>query len=295
MRPESIDKNRLVSSVFTQGRHHHAYKFHLIHAARVIISCLCLICMGGWATAQEVPVITGEAKFDGAAPLLDWPRDYGRKNPNLEEPSANILFDLHAQIRECDIALSTSGNFHMALLDLWKEEFLPSFPEDAPIGNWMYTTSPPISVEQLQEGHVQFGNFLGACPVQVAGGPGRVMNKLKDMGVVEGDPLPLLSNYGNVLLVKKGNPKNIQSIWDLGREDVTVVTSNPVTEAGSFSNYRDSIYHIALNDPEPPEGMTAEKLFDRVFNGATGREGKWVSGARIHHREAPWSIAYGQA
>jgi hypothetical protein len=41
--------------------------------------------------------------------------------------------------------------------------------------------------------------------------------------------------------------------------------------------------------------MTAVMLFDNLFNGTSRDELKWLSGARIHHREVPWSVAYGRA
>ena len=41
--------------------------------------------------------------------------------------------------------------------------------------------------------------------------------------------------------------------------------------------------------------MTAKNLFDSIFNAVSGDPEKWLSGKRIHHREIPWSIAYGKA
>jgi hypothetical protein len=41
--------------------------------------------------------------------------------------------------------------------------------------------------------------------------------------------------------------------------------------------------------------MTAEKLINIIFNGQSHDKYKWLAGARIHHRDLPWSIAYGRA
>ena len=41
--------------------------------------------------------------------------------------------------------------------------------------------------------------------------------------------------------------------------------------------------------------MTPESLFDAIFNSREGDPWKWLSGTRIHHREVPWSVAYGKA
>ena len=59
-------------------------------------------------------------------------------------------------------------------------------------------------------------------------------------------------------------------------------------------NYRDAIYNIALNS-KAPAGMTAERLVDLVFNGESKDPNKWLAGARIHHRDEPWSVAHGHA
>ncbi len=75
-----------------------------------------------------------------------------------------------------------------------------------------------------------------------------------------------------------------------------MVTPNPEMEPGSFKNFAGSIYNIAKNDKFKPKGMTAEKLFNRIFNSSQkqcvkNNNCKWVSGKRIMHREQPWAIA----
>lgn len=69
----------------------------------------------------------------------------------------------------------------------------------------------------------------------------------------------------------------------------------PTLETGAFETYAKSIYGIASNDPKPPKGWTAEKLIEVLYNGAGAAKNKWLAGARIHHRDVPWSVAYGNA
>ncbi len=257
----------------------------------------------------ELPELLGKPIIDTPV-LLDWPLDIEPTTPDLSEPTSNRIFDLHARVSDCDntnIVLSTAGNYHMALRDLWYDQFLPS-NEDL-VGNWYYTTSPPISPEQIQNKTLTFGNVRLECLPSVAVGPAGLMQTLKKLDVIVGEPVPVIRNYGNVILVKKGNPKKINSIWDLGRADIKVVTSNPDSEKGSFTNYSESIYNIAANDPYPPSNWTAEKLYNVIFNNTlpvkddglnkfndkSRYSQKWLSGKRIHHREVPWSVAYGQA
>ena len=239
--------------------------------------------------------------------LLAWPDDFPAENPNLSEPTSNRLADFHGEFNDCDIVLSTAGNYHMALRELW-QIYLHTYVDDLDIRNWFYTTSPPVAAAQIPNGVVQFGNMNARCRPQVAVGPGAHINQLKALGVTEGAAVPIIKNQGNVILVKKGNPKHIQSIWDLGRKNVTVVTPNRI-EGGSFNNFTSTVYQVAAADPNPPAGKTAEGLFNSIFNTGNqcddadsdsdsdddGCRPKWVSGKRIMHREIPWAIYSGHA
>lgn len=250
-----------------------------------------------------VPKITGKPKIV-SPDLLEWPSDFNQETPYLTEPTSNRLSDLHGQVKNCDIVLSTAGNYHMALKELWNDVYLKTYSNGLNIGTWYYTTSPPISPQQIPNEIVQFGNMNMNCRPQVAAGPGKLIKKLQKMGVTDGKPIKFLKNQGNVILVKKGNPKNIKSVWDLGRSDITLVTPNPNLEPGSFGNFSGSIYNIAKQDKRPPKGMTADKLFNKIFNGdqsgcstidGANNKCKWVAGKRIMHREQPWAVYSGNA
>jgi hypothetical protein len=244
------------------------------------------------AQAADVPAITGKGAVD-APPLLNWPSDaVGAKEIDLTEPTANTATDLHAQMRSCDLVLSTAGNYHMALKEVWSL-FVTRNQDVA--GNVFYTTSPPVAFDQLKRESVQLGNFRSTCRPSVVVAPPKHIEKLKEAGLVEAGPWPVFENRGNVILVKKGNPKGIKSVWDLGRKGVRVVFPNPDYEKGAFGNYSGTIYQVAKNDPHPPKGQTAESLFDSIFNGKSGDPYKYLIGSRIHHREVTWSVAYGKA
>jgi len=238
------------------------------------------------------PNITGKPVIISPEHLLNWPSDFKKTAPNLTEPTSNRLNDLHGELGGCDLVLSTSGNYHMALKEIWQKDLV----KRSLIKNWFYTTSPPISPDQATTKTVQFGNLSLNCNPNVAVGPKKIINRLKKANLTVGEPVKIIKNQGNVILVKKGNPKNIKSIWDLGRKDVTVVTPNPLSERGSFGNFSNTIYNIALNDLTPPKNMNATKLFNSIFNtdqkkcDVILKTCKWVSGKRIMHREQPWAI-----
>jgi hypothetical protein len=240
----------------------------------------------------EAPQITGKPVIDAPA-LLEWPPDQGLLTPNLNDPTANVLNDVHAQISSCDLVLSTEGNFHPALRDIWPR-YLAKF-KDQPLVNWLYTTSPPIAYEQLAHGVVQVGNLSVTCRPAVVIASRQVVEKLVKAGYTESSPIPLLQDRGEVILVKKGNPKGIHSVWDLGREGVRLVTPNPGLEPGAFANYSATIANIAAQDPHPPKGMSAERLVNLIFNDGSRDPDKWLAGPRIHHRDLPWSVAFGKA
>jgi hypothetical protein len=224
---------------------------------------------------------------------LEWPYDGGVVTPNLNDPTSNSLNDFHAEISSCEIVLSSEGNYHPALKDIWPI-FLARF-KDHPPKNWFYTTSPPVFASQLHDQVIQFGNLYATCRPQLVVGSEKVIKQLEVAGYTEGPPYPLYKDRGSVILVKRANPKEIRVVWDLGRDDVQYVSPNPALEPGAFSNYVGTIYNIAQNDPDLPKGMTTEKLIDTIFNGASRNPNKWLASPRIHHRDIPWSIAHGRA
>lgn len=241
-----------------------------------------------------MPGITGSPTID-APQLLYWPMDAQAGLPDLTESTANRLTDLHGEIGDCkdvDLVLSTAGNYHMALRDLWRDLLLPAYGDQ--IKNWYYTTSPPIAIDQIVNKQVAFGNLSLRCVPQVVVAPVPVIQRLQSLGLTEGAAFPVFKNRGNVLLVKKGNPKHIETVWDLGRADVRVVLPHRTLESSTFDNYSGTIYNIAANDQYHPHGWTAEHLFNSIFNNKAIKH-KWLSGGRIHHREVPWSVAYGRA
>jgi hypothetical protein len=218
-----------------------------------------------------MPEVTGRPVID-APQILEWPTDLETVIPHLNDPTSNVLFDLHGVVSCCDLLLSTEGNYHPALRDIW-----------------------PIAFDQIKNQGVQLGNLHITCRPSVAVANKAAMGKLVKAGYTEGRLVPLYRDRGAVILVKRGNPKHIQSVWDLGHNDVRLVTPNPEMEAGAFGNYLGTLYGIAANDTHPPEQITADSLIGSIFNGIGDDPYKWLAGARIHHRDLPWSVAYGKA
>ncbi len=262
------------------------------------------------AQSVTIPEITTEPVVLGQK-TLKWPQEGGLDQipdrpfdyPDLTG-QANIVDDWHMQTSadDWDLLVSTSGNFYRFLNVFYRQVYLPDNPVVA-AGQWGYSTSPPVSLHQLENGgRLSIGNMeIRGIPMVVMG-PKPIMNGVVNGGYNDGEPVKILSNFGNVLLVRSGNPQNIQNIWDLGRENVRVVTSNPETEAGSFGNYSSSVFHIAFREVEADTGdiaianRRASNLFNQIFNPKNNaRRQKWVVGDRIHHRDVPQALANGEA
>lgn len=209
--------------------------------------------------------------------------------PNLTEPTANMSQDVHMNVDKADLAISTAGNYHMALRDLFYGIYLPANPQ---VKTWVYTTSPPIIVDQLAQGRMSMGNItVSQRPMVCVAGGGTISAMIPSDK--DGARQQVFRNYGNVILVKAGNPRHIDCIFDLGKPNIRVVTPFPGLESEAFNNYASSLYNIAFNEASEAE---AEDLFNDVFNNPhQNYKHKWLSGTRIHHREVPWSIAFGRA
>ena len=269
-----------------------------------------LVTWSAQAQSVTIPEITTEPVVLGQKTLI-WLREGGDDIipqrpfdfPDLTG-QANVLDDWHMQTStdDWDLLVSTAGNFHRFLNAFNRQVYLPANPvvDD---GQWGYSTSPPISIEQLDNGgRLTFGNMVIRGNPMVVMGPNGIMNAVVAGGYNDGERAKILSNFGNVLLVQAGNPKNIQDIWDLGRQGVRVVTSNPETEPGSFGNYSSSVFNIAFREVEAATGdielaeTQASILFNRVFNPRRNRRRKkWVVGDRIHHRDVPQALANDEA
>jgi len=66
-----------------------------------------------------------------------------------------------------------------------------------------------------------------------------------------------------VLLVRKGNPKNIKEWSDLARPGISVITPNPKTSGGARYNYL-AAWGYALKQPDGNE-KTAQELLTKIY------------------------------
>lgn len=206
---------------------------------------------------------------------MDWSAvrdDFGKDLSQWQHAGSNLLLDFHGDPSTAELVIFSDGNHHMAL-----KEAIEAFGR-TPSGTRgvFYATTPPGPIlTLLQQRRLQLGNFiLSACP-HIFIGPPHILEHLVETGHISGHG-PFVRNQGNVLLVKRGNPKGISSLEDLKRSDVTVFLSNPGTEAASHRGYCDTLVNLTGD----------EKIVASL---------RTVYGERIHHREAPEAVAGGSA
>lgn len=218
--------------------------------------------------------------------LLNWPDEQatlsGQELPRFG-PVVNLQQDLHGDPARAGVVVFSDGNHHMALQEAF-QAFALSHPA---IGDVFYTTTPPgILVEMVRCGGVALGNLRLRLDPHLVISPPAVLDALVGSGRMQSHG-PFISSRGNVLLVRKGNPKGIAGVADLLRPDVRVFLSNPDTEKVSHRMYTDCLRRLASQ-----AGVTLDFL-----DHPPGQPdpAKLIYGKLIHHREAPQALVEGAA
>lgn len=280
-------------------------------------------------TGFAAPAVTGQPINVQHLGIIDWPQDEAVAIPYLTQAAANDLNDLHGDVA-CDIIISTPGNYHMALKDAMKGRpdlghigLQEQVQQNAPVGTKLsvcWSTSPPVAVDQIANKTLQFKNLHLEGRPTLAVGPNGVMDQLiLDDSVNLPSVAPLLTNKGNVILIRAERAGFINNVCDLGGT-TRVATPNPLLEPGSFSNFSGTIFDVAnLNSL----GCDATMLFNSIFSQDTslfdltvldnpyninavisifgrgtapqGNGAKWVSSSRIMHRDIPYALCNDQA
>ena len=216
---------------------------------------------------------------------LIWPEERLRASgaPGFSLADSNICLDFHGDPARARLVVFSDGNHHMALqeaLDL----FTDLYPD---VGDIFYITTPPrVAVEMLQAGRILVGNLAISATPHVFISPPQILERLTAGGYMQAHR-PFMRSRGNVLLVRKDNPKNILGVADLLRDKVRLFLSNPVTETMSYQVYADSLRNLAQRD-----GVNLAFL-----EHAPGKHdpARLMYGELVHHREAPQALADGKA
>ena len=216
--------------------------------------------------------------------MLKWPEELAQASagePRWSQAGSNLCLDFHGDPRRARFVVFSDGNHHMALAETL-QEFMRRHPD---VGDIFYLTTPPSVLLQLLEADgLCVGNLRFSVAPHVMISPPPILDRVVAAGRMR-THRPFMRSLGNVLLVRKGNPKSIRSIADLARPDVKLFLSNPVNETASYRVYIDSLKGLAGR-----AGQALDFLSD-----PPGRSARVVYGDRIHHREAPQALADGCA
>lgn len=210
--------------------------------------------------------------------MLEWPEEIVASvgaPPTWCHQGTNLCLDFHGDPVKAKLVIFSDGNHHMALL-----ETLAQFQEQhSDLKHIFYATTPPGPIlKWLKEGRLQIGNLVLSVLPHVFLSPPHVLADLVAGGFMR-EHVPFVKNKGNVLLIKKGNPKCICGVSDLARENIRLFISNPHTEKVSYDSYMATLLRVGRE-----QGVNLEFL-------SRNDRGTVIYGEKIHHREAPQAIA----
>lgn len=217
---------------------------------------------------------------------LNWPLEASqpeyRKGYLWNQAGSNLCLDFHGDPLAAKLVVFSDGNHHMAL-EACCQAFLKQYPD---VGDIFYATTPPkVILESVLQGGVMLGNLRLNIKPHVFISPEKILDKLAAKKQMHSHQA-FARSKGNVLLLKKGNPKAISGIADLLRKDVCLTISNPVTETASYDVYKKALLASALE-----QALDVSAFADLIAKDST----RVVFGESIHHREVPQTIFAGHA
>lgn len=187
--------------------------------------------------------------------------------------------DLHNLdfVDSADLVLFVAGNQFMVM-----DELVGTFQEEHPdVNRIFYETLPPgLELKQILAGGALYrGRLIDVVPDVYASVTEKAMARLEEGGIIKKGDYFLYLHNRIVFMVPQGNPAEIASVADLGREEVRISQPNPEYE--DIADYIIDMYRQA----------GGESLVHRVM------EGKRAEGTTIltvvHHRETPLRIMKG--
>ena len=220
--------------------------------------------------------------LNGMTDYLKWPVEPdSQPTASWHHAGSNLCLDFHGDPANADLVVYSDGNHHMALA-----EVVAAFQQHHPQLNGLFyaTTPPSVLLNIVQQGQIQMGNLVLSHQPHVFISPEGILKKLVQFGKTPSYQA-FMQSRGNVILIRKSNPKSIQGIKDLLRDDVTLFISNPKTETASYEVYKDTLLDIAQH-------LNIEQAVKDKLDPA---KSSLVYGERIHHREVPQALFNGKA
>jgi len=185
--------------------------------------------------------------------------------------------DLHnlGIVDSSDLVLFMAGNQFMAM-----EEIISAFQIEYPeVKRIFYETLPPgLELKQILAGGAVFRDkILDVYPDIYTSVNENGMKILERSGHINNDEYHLYLHNRLTLMVPKGNPANIYSVEDMGRNDVRISQPDPENEDIAFHIM--DMYRLAGGD-----GLVHRIMEEKRAEGTTIL-------TIVHHRETPLRIS----
>lgn len=182
--------------------------------------------------------------------------------------------DLYGDINDPQLVIFFAGNQFMVVDDLLAA-FKGKYPQYQRI--FAETLPPGILAKQIETGTITIGNMrLTLKPdIYTAGKSG-----IEKMPELFSRTQPYATNKLSIM-VKKGNPKQIKGLADLGKKDIRVSMPNLQTEG------------IGTQIMEAYAKAGGEQLQKAIMDEKV--KGGSIYLTKIHHRETPMRILYGDS
>ncbi|MBL1407868.1 substrate-binding domain-containing protein [Sphingobacterium faecale] len=189
-------------------------------------------------------------------------------------PGINNVPDLYGDIVDPQLTIFFAGNQFMVVDDLLAA-FKKEYPQYQRI--FVETLPPGILAKQIQGGSLTLGNLRITHQPDVYTAGKRTITEMKDYF-----SHTQIYCYNNIcLMVPEGNPAKITSLNDLAQEHVRIAMPNPLWEG--IGEQIQASYKKAGG-----EALVNKIMKDKVEKGTTYL-------TKIHHRESPMRILYGDA
>lgn len=182
--------------------------------------------------------------------------------------------DLFGDINDPQLVVFFAGNQFMCI-----DELLGAFKQSYPQYQRVFaeTLPPGILAKQIVNGSIVIGNMrITLKPDVYTAGKTKISQMPEYFTNTE-----LYAKNRLAIMVRKGNPKNIRGLQDLGRRDVRVSMPNPAWE-GVGQRIEEALKKAGGNDLDQAIMQTKVKDSTTFLT-------------QIHHRQTPMRILYNQS
>jgi ABC-type molybdate transport system substrate-binding protein len=189
-------------------------------------------------------------------------------------PGIDNIPDIYGDINDPQLVVFFAGNQFMVIDDLMKA-FKLKYPQYTRV---LAETLPPgILAKQIKEGSIVIGNMrITLKPDVYTAGKNRIDETPEWFSRTE-----LYARNKLAIMTRKGNPKQVNKLADLGRSDVRVSMPNPEWEG------------IGKRIEEAYRKVGGEALRNTIMETKVKDSTTYLT--QIHHRQTPMRILYDQS